>query len=165
MSRTRSEFSRDLFNTTQTLRNLFNNRLSDKAQDWVVTIKPIEVDNTKTSNGFVASTLAATQIPVKILGEDFDYCKGYLFWKVNNEVVDVINKRWSGLTCVKNLTVLDVGSEYKEICYTTVWNNHGNLCAQAFGGMVITAKVVGLYNNDSGSLDSVNVLVAFKTRF
>ena len=48
MSRTRSEFSRDLFNTTQTLRNLFNNRLSDKAQDWVVTIKPIEVDNTKT---------------------------------------------------------------------------------------------------------------------
>lgn len=79
MSRTRSEFSRDLFSTTQTLRNLFNNRLSDDAQDWVVSIKPVEIDNTKTSNGFVASTLTATQIPVKILGEDFDYCKGYLF--------------------------------------------------------------------------------------
>ena len=162
MCRTRSEFTRDLNNLSINIRALFNRMSESGDQNWVVTIKPIEVQS---ENGScIGTSIVASQVLPNIVGEDLDYCKGYLFWKVSNELTALIDRRWPGLSFTKNFSLIEVKPEFKELCFTTVWSNHESV-SQAFGDMLIEMKVTGLYNSTAGSLDMANVMIAIKTRF
>lgn len=162
MCRTRNEFTRDLTNLSINIRALFNRMNESDDQNWVVTIKPIEVQSEDGS--CIGTSIVASQVLPNIVGEDLDYCKGYLFWKVNKELTALIDRRWPGLSFTVNFSLIEVKPEFKEFCFTTVWSNHEST-SQAFGDMLIEMKVTGLYNATAGSLDMANVMIAIKTRF
>lgn len=164
MCRTRGEFTHDLTNLSTNIRMLFNNKLptTDGVQEWVVTIKPIEFENK--AGSCIGISVIASQVLPTIIGEDLDYCKGYMFWKINSELAALIDRRWPGLSFTKDFSLVEVKPEFKELCFTTVWSNHEST-SQAFGDMLIEMKVTGMYNATAGSLDMVNVMLAIKTRF
>ena len=162
MCRTRNEFTRDLTNLSINIRALFNRMNESDDQNWVVTIKPIEVQG---ENGScIGTSIVASQVLPNIVDEDLDYCKGYLFWKVNNELTALVDRRWPGLSFTKDFSLIEAKPEFKELCFSTVWSNHEST-SQAFGDMLIEMKVTGLYNTTAGSLDMANVMIAIKTRF
>ena len=161
MCRTRNEFTRDLTNLSINIRALFNRMNESDDQNWVVTTKPILVQG---ENGScIGTSIVASQVLPNIVGEDLDYCKGYLFWKVNNELTARVDRRWPGLSFTKDFSLIEAKPEFKEFCLTTVWSNREST-SQAFGDMLIEMKVAGLYNVTAGSLDRASVMIAIKTR-